>query len=103
MAAAPEPLIVKRNLSSICSSAKVGQYFGFYNREGAAWMITYFLSMLPEPAVCLCMHTAAGLILIGVVFGASSFSLHLPDNTSRLAALAAASIALKHSRYAAMR
>ena len=35
MAAFPEPLIVKKNVSSICSSAKVGQYFGFYNREGA--------------------------------------------------------------------
>ena len=35
VAAAPEPLIVERNVSSICSSAEVGQYFGFYNKEGA--------------------------------------------------------------------
>ena len=34
MAAYPEPFIVKRNVSSICSSAMVGQYFGFYNKEG---------------------------------------------------------------------
>ena len=34
VAASPEPFIVKRNVSSICSSAMVGQYFGFYNKEG---------------------------------------------------------------------
>ena len=34
VAAYPEPFIVKRDVSSICSSAMVGQYFGFYNKEG---------------------------------------------------------------------
>ena len=34
VAAYPEPFIVKRNVSSICTSAMVGQYFGFYNKEG---------------------------------------------------------------------
>lgn len=30
----PLPLVVRKNVSSICSSAKVGQYFGFYDIAG---------------------------------------------------------------------
>lgn len=30
----PLPLVVTRNVSSICSSARVGQYFGFYDHAG---------------------------------------------------------------------
>ena len=34
VAAWPLPVVVRRNVSSICASAKVGQYFGFYNQAG---------------------------------------------------------------------
>ena len=32
---AANPLVVIKNVSSICASARVGQYFGFYNNAGA--------------------------------------------------------------------
>lgn len=34
VAAWPLPVVVRRNVSSICASAQVGQYFGFYNQAG---------------------------------------------------------------------
>ena len=36
VAAWPLPVVVRRNVSSICASAQVGQYFGFYNQAGKA-------------------------------------------------------------------
>jgi hypothetical protein len=39
----PLPLVVMRNVSSICASAKVGQYFGFYDHAGARVYQAYFV------------------------------------------------------------
>jgi hypothetical protein len=35
----PLPLVVRKNVSSICASAEVGQYFGFYDHSGMSQLV----------------------------------------------------------------